>query len=289
MKRSVLGAGALVVAALGLLPGCEPGPIRGQGYEIVFEDQFDTLDTTVWATAPYGGSLPASVTDGVMTLRTTAANGYRWGQIASTGQRRSSPEPNYPNARAWEEGSFEARIRYTSSEWTWPAFWLFSMDKAEAWPDEHCPAEGGELTSEWDIFDNGSWDGTPTGPHHFFSGLHRNTWKGKDENGNLLRYCGVDDEQRTNRQELGDEDLSDWHVWSSTWTADEVCTYLDEVELWCTPTYDTTAQPMHLTFSMQKIDTCERVLPGEVEPVPCEPAPSELTMEVDWVRVWQKP
>ena len=274
-RRSVLGSGALaLVATLLLAPGCEPAPIRDQGYEIVFEDQFDTLDTSVWATAPYGGSLPATVADGVMTLRTTAANGYQWGQIASTGPRRSSPEPNYPGARAWEEGYFEARIRYSNSEWTWPAFWLFSMDKAEAWPGEHCPAAGGELTSEWDIFDNGSWDGTPTGPHTFFSALHRNTPDGTPDG-----YCGIQDEQRTNRQVLADKDLSDWHVWSSTWTSDEVCTFLDEVELWCTPTYDTTAQPMHLTFSMQYIPSCPT----------CAPRPSELTMDVDWVRVWQKP
>lgn len=147
---------------------------------------------------------------------------------------------------------------------------LFSNDKAEAWPGEHCPAAGGELTSEWDIFDNGSRDGTPTGPHAFFSGLHRNTPDG---------YCGVQDQQRTNRQVLADKDLSDWHVWSSTWTSDEVCTFLHEVELSCTPTYDTTAQPMHLTFSMQYIRSCPT----------CAPRPPELTTDVDWVRVWQKP
>jgi beta-glucanase (GH16 family) len=248
-----------------------PGPVRDSSYHLVFSDGFDgsAPNPDIWATAPYGSSLPPTVTNGVLTLKATAANDYMWGHIASTGPR-SDTEPSYPRQRSWREGYFEARIRYTDSPWAWPAFWLFSMAKAEAWPDENCWF----LNSEWDIMENGvqNSDGTRPANSWYFTSLHRNT-----KDGTADGYCGQSDTERGYGKDLTPK-LSDWHVWAGLWTADGLCTYLDDVPVQCVEPFDSTSQAMHLTFTMQYLSECTG----------CPSRPNELAIQVDWVRVWQK-
>jgi hypothetical protein len=271
-KRALPLLGLLGLLSL-VLTACAPPPIDGQGYEIVFQDEFNgtALDTSVWATAPFGGSLPGTVADGALTLRTTAANNYNWGHLASTGPRSTS-EPNYPGAKAWQEGYFEARIRFTDNPWSWPAFHLFSMAKTEAFPGEDCT----RLTAEWDIMENGvpNRDGTKPASSWYFTALHRNTGDGTDDG-----YCGIPDTQRTVERDFTGTNLSDWHVWAGRWTANQLCTYLDNVEIQCMTPYDTMPQPQHLIFTMQYLQNCGG----------CPPRPASLEMQVDWVRVWQQP
>lgn len=259
---------ALVLAVS--LVSCAPAPIADDGYELKFVDDFsgDSL-SPLWTNPPYGGGLPATVGNGVMRLTATAQNDYRWAYVAATGPRLDT-EPSYPFAQAWREGYFEARVRFTDSAWAWPAFWLFSVAKTEAWPGENCDF----LTAEWDIMENGvgNTEGRQPASSWYVTVLHRNTTDNTEDG-----YCGQPDEMRIFRQEFPDTDLSDWHVWAGRWTADEVCTYLDQVEIQCTPTFDTTAQPMHMAFTMQYLRRCDG----------CPSRPPSLTLEVDWVRVWQ--
>jgi hypothetical protein len=249
-----------------------PGPIQGAGYGLAFSDDFDggSLDQSVWSKGPVGNPLPPSVSDGRMTIRTTAANNHEWGIVSSTGPRRDS-EPNYPNAQAWEQGYFEARIRYTDNNWSWPAFWLFSMAKSEAWPGEDCS----ELNAEWDIMENGVENGEGDQPagNWYYTNLHRNT---TDNTGD--GYCGTPDSQRPWSRHFPDVDLSSWHTWAAYWSDDRFCTYMDDVQLQCMDRFDSTSQPMHLVFTMQYLTRCDG----------CGPRPSELEMQVDWVRVWQE-
>jgi beta-glucanase (GH16 family) len=266
-RRCALG----LLGLLGLvLAGCAPPPVDSGGYRIVFQDHFNgTALNPIWATAPFGNSLPATVDDGLLTITSTAANGHRWGYLASTGPRQDG-EPSYPFAHAWQEGYFEARIRFTDSPWSWPAFWLFSLAKTEAWPDEDCR----RLIAEWDVMENGveNADGTRPASSWYFSALHRNTSDGTDDG-----YCGTPDEYLGTSRDFTGTDLSDWHVWSGLWTAGELCTYLDGVEIQCMAPYDSTPQPLHLTLTMQYLAQCDG----------CPPRPAELEMQVDWVRVWQ--
>jgi beta-glucanase (GH16 family) len=242
------------------------------GYEVVYEDQFDG-DTLggLWAVAPHGDPLPPTVADGFLTIRTTAANNFSWGYVASTGPRLTT-EPSYPYMGAWREGYFEARLRYTDSTWSWPAFWLFSAAKTEAWPDEDCR----RLTSEWDIMENGvaNWNGQRPAAHSNVSVLHRNTTDGTNDG-----YCGQIDETTTFIKDFPDLDLSDWHTWGGLWRDGRLCTYIDGVELQCMDAYDTTNQRMHMVFTMLYLRDCGN----------CGTRPASLEMQVDWVRVWQLP
>jgi hypothetical protein len=265
--RTMLSA-AVVMASVGI--GCAPAPITGGGYELVYHDEFDDgVLSGLWQTAPFGGSLPASEADGMMTIAATAANDYHWGYIASTGPRFDG-EPSYPLALGWQYGYFEARLRYSDNAWAWPAFWLFSRAKTEAWPGEDCRL----LNAEWDIMENGVQNANGDRPASSWNNsvIHRNTTDNTEDG-----YCGQPDEARGFSQGMPDTNLSHWHTWAGRWTADELCTYLDGELLNCMDPYDTTSQPMHLIFTILYLRECNG----------CGAAPPRLEMQVDWVRVWQ--
>jgi hypothetical protein len=144
------------------------------------------------------------------------------------------------------------------------------MAKTEAWPGENCD----HLDAEWDIMENGVQNagGTRPASSWYYTALHRNTSDGTDDG-----YCGQPDEYVGAGRDLTGTDLSTWHVWGGRWTGDELCTYLDGVEIQCMEPYDSTAQPMHLVFTMQYLGQCTG----------CPSRPPELQLQVDWVRVWQ--
>ena len=268
-RLAAAGVAALWVATA---VACAPPPIADDGYELVFRDEFDGDSLSgIWATAPFGGSLPPTVGNGVMTIWAAASNDYQWGYVASTGPR-SSTEPSYPWAQSWLYGYFEARIRFTDSAWAWPAFWLFSMAKSEAWPGENCS----RLNAEWDIMENGignrEGDGGRPASRSTYSVLHRNTTDNTDDG-----YCGIPDEMRLFSTDFTDVDLSQWHTWAGHWTGAELCTYLDDQLLGCVEPYDSTAQRMHIVFTMLYLNQC----------IVCPARPTGLAMQVDWVRVWQ--
>ena len=117
-----------------------------------------------------------------------------------------------------------------------------------------------------------SWAPRPAS-HFFYTALHRNTTDNTADG-----HCGIPDEQRGFGNEVPGANLADWHTWGGRWTPDQVCTYLDGVELGCMPTYDSTSQPMHLVFSMKYLGWCPS----------CPAQPPSLEMQIDWVRVWQQ-
>lgn len=262
--RAVAAALLLVLSA-----GCAPPPIADSRYELVFHDGFDDdVLGGAWSVPPHGNPLPPTLHDGSMTIWTSADNGYSWGFVGSTGPRLAT-EPSYPFMHAWQEGYVEARIRYSDNPWAWPAFWMYSASTAEAWPGQDCR----RLTSEWDIMENGIALGGRLADHWNVSVIHRNTTDGTTDG-----YCGRLDETRVFQREFPDVDLNDWHVWAGRWDGNELCTYLDDVEIQCMDAYDTTAQPMHLVFTMQYLRTCDG----------CGPRPAGMALQVDWVRVWQR-
>jgi hypothetical protein len=257
--------GVLAIVTLIVCASCTPPPIDGGGYELVFEDHFDTLDAEVWVPQPWYAphTLPGThtVADGVLTIRARDDNDYRYTQLTTLGPR-SETYPHHPDAERWQEGYFEARFRYTNDPWTSAAFWFLNHSHPNNWPEDHCP----DLRAEWDLVENGL--GNRPSNENTGSVLHRNNYDGA---------CGQPAERRWYYGTgVG---LSAWHVWSGKWTADEVCTYLDHALLGCQPTYDSTAQPLYMIFSVGVITDP----PGDPPKLP------EYQMQVDWVRVWQKP
>ncbi len=135
MKKLLLLAAVLVAAA-----SCT----RHQpSWQLVWQDDFDTLDPTVWSRIPRGGSdwnnthttddeRCFALRDGKLVLRgivnddrsaDTAA--YLTGGVETRGKR------------AFDGGRIEIRAKLGAARGAWPAFWLMPFkEEHEGWP--HC-------------------------------------------------------------------------------------------------------------------------------------------------------
>jgi beta-glucanase (GH16 family) len=223
--RRFIALGLLLAVVLVLiLASCR----ESLGYtRLVWADEFDSTSYTMshWRLGPDPGAAPApgslSLTpEGTLTLKIGANTSYKWTNVSTMGPW-STTEPNYPHATTFEEGYFEARLRYSSNEWVWPAFWLFSANTQEAFPGK-CDGGSGKLTSEIDILDAGEFSGDPSQPDHYFGGIHENTWAG------TVPWCGIADNVQTTDRHLAGKDLTQWHVWSAEWTSEKVDVYVDD-------------------------------------------------------------
>jgi hypothetical protein len=258
----------LLPAVILVTTGAVPDPISGQGYQLVFEDEFNTLDIAVWAThepwypEPPAGAVVAS--DGTLKLTSRQSDGYPNLHIATLGPLTGAPPRNYPQAKTFQRGYFEALMRYTDDAHSWPTFWLFGERRAQTYPASPCPV----LQGEWDIMEN-----HPPANDNFHAGTLYNT----------SSSCGVTQELRQFETSVG-FNLADWHTYGGLWTAEgNLCSYIDGVLVGCLEPYNTINQPMVIQFS--QVAMC----PDWRAPEDCNVAkPTELVTEVDWVRVWRQ-
>ncbi|HET6951477.1 MAG TPA: transposase [Acidimicrobiales bacterium] len=178
---------------------------------------------------------------------------------------RSASAPFYPDAQTWTgEGYFEARIRYTSETNNWPAFWLFGQALAQVWQpggsgDAACP----QLQTEWDIVDNFG----PAADEWIYA-THDNT----------SERCQTEDHPVVQPVPTG-QDLSQWHTFAGRWQDGQLCHYLDNAEVGCLPVPNTFGVPMFLIFTT-RIGCIGDGCDGS--------RPTQVSMDVDWVRVWQR-
>lgn len=226
---------------------------------LVFEDDFDTLDTDVWTDNPWRTNVDPdtyTVTGSVLTVRWDSGMTNNLGEVAALGTRAGSA-PFYPDAKSYQGGYFEARIRFTDDAGCWPAFWMLSHAHANSWPTQACP----NLHAEWDIMEN-SIGGTD--PRNIaVMNVHRNSSAG---------YCGEAASSDGVQSDLTGNNLSDWHVWGGLWKDGLLVQYLDGKPVGVLAAPDSFDQPLYLLFTIHPAAGA---------------ALSEYTMDVDWVRVWQ--
>jgi hypothetical protein len=236
-------------------PGTPPA-IAGQGYSRVFEDNFDTFDRTVWSgDIWWQNDDPANakfVQNGVLNLVSRRSQGYRDIHTTTNG------------TRAWQQGYFECRQRWTGVNGSWPACWLMS----QGWADGGGPPECNFPAAEIDIM-----EGQGSTPNTFYGTIHRNS--------GAHVGCMANENNWQNHAQPQSFRLADsWHTYASKWTDNEVCWYLDNVQTHCYPTYDTTnLGPMFMLLS---------TVEGEWNGTRAPAGVDEIRNEVDWVRVWQQ-
>jgi len=261
-------------------PPGEPAPIAGQGYELVFEDDFEgtSLNTDVWVPPPAHGTSFAegkiSVADSILTVTADQSDPIRdYVELWSLGPQSpiGNGYPRYPNAKVWQEGYFEVRCRVTDDPWTKLALWMFSLEDKNSYG---VTRPFNALNAEWDMVENGirNWEGTSGYANvSHVSPRHRNTNSPAGIPNVTTFYIGP----------VG-TDLCNWHVWSGKWTSTFLGTYLDGVLQGSHPAgpYDTFAQPM--PFILGSYPT-----PGAPLGNPAKPA--AIVTDYDYFRVWQQP
>ena len=269
MKRTIVSCAAAVAMFLILAaPSCyDPA---NDGYHIVWQDEFDgsSLDMTTWSDhMPWFSAPPAglvTVSDGQLHLVDRAGDASEITEVTTLGPRSASA-PYYPNAQTWTGGGyFEARIRYTSETNNWPAFWLFGQALAQVWqPGGSGHAACPQLQTEWDIVDNFG----PAADEWIYA-----------TNDNTNERCQTDDHPVVQPVSTG-QDLSQWHTFAGRWQDGQLCHYLDNTEVGCLPVPSTFGDPMFLILT-----TRIGCFGGGCDGV----TPAQVSMDVDWVRVWQR-
>ncbi len=261
MRRS-----AILLAVLLTATAAHAGPPKD--YRLVWEDNFEgnQLDRTKWAPETYvrrGNPLSAeavTVQDGVLTITTYTEGGKHYTGFITT---KGKFETTY--------GYFEARIRFRSSPGQWGAFWLHSPTIGKPVGD---PARAG---TEIDVIEHRARDKKGREVSKLLSmNLHWDGYKPK-----VHQHAG----QNTTAPEGAASLQGHWHTYGLLWTPEGYRFYLDGVEQWRTDQ----AVSKRSEFLLLTCEIEDRSWAGNI------PAggygargQSKTTMEVDWVRVWQK-
>lgn len=246
----------------------EGPPIDLSRYELVFADEFDSLDVsatgpgTRWiAHTPWNGDFgdarfanpgpggPFQVHGGMLSIeaRKTADGSWQSGLLASVDGNGDGFSAQY--------GYFEIRAKLPPGKGLWPAFWL------DAWKPK-----GSTVPSlEVDVFEHYG---------HFPSDYHATVhiWP---------TPAGEDDGARKAFQTLIDVPAgslySGFHTYGADVEPDWITIYLDRVPRWRCPT-----PPVHKDKLMILVDL------GMGSGWPIAESPDPSVMYVDYIRAWRR-
>jgi beta-glucanase (GH16 family) len=262
-------AGLMVGMLLAALPGraaetWKPGP----GWKLVWSDEFNgkTLDPKNWKheTGSHGwgnneletytnNPENASLHNGNLVIKALkTADGYTSARIKTQG------------LRSWKYGKVAARMRLPYGQGIWPAFWMMGDNISEVgWP------KGGEIDIMEMIGGGKGRDDTTHGTLHW------------EANGKHASHGGS--------KQLPDHKMfhQDYHVFEIEWDADDIAWKLDGHEYFKT-SVNTTAWPTMTAFHQPFFIILNLAVGGNWPGNPNETTVFPQTMEVDWVRVYQR-
>ena len=275
-RTTLLSLSLLVVGA-----GCDnsvdqviPDPdATPEGWTLVWSDEFDgaSLDTTKW-TLELGDGCPSLCGFGNNELQTYTADNHTVGDGLLTITARQETDSTYTSTRMntrskgdWTYGRFVARIKLPVGQGIWPAFWMFfSEDTYGGW------AASGEI----DIMEYiGSRPGEVFGTLHYGGPAPANVFSGDEFALSASSFT------------------EDFYVFAIEWEEGEIRWYVNNVlyqtqtsEDWYTTGSNDPAAPFNHDFFLLLNMAVGGNLPG----APDETTVFPQTMEVDYVRVYQR-
>lgn len=239
------------------------------GYVLVWADEFDRagLDPSKWTASNERRrdalSTPAAidVRGGVLEITTyTGADGvHRTGFLSSEGNFEAL------------FGYFAARIRFQDAPGAWCAFWLSTPTIGDPMGD---PGQAGVEIDvvEHRVTDQGGWDQL------------------RDMVALNLNWDGYGQDEKTVQRVLqlpdGSPVQGEWHTYGVLWTRTGYTFYVDERPLWTTAAaISLRPEDVRLSCEVSDASWAGYVPQGGYGSL----ATSTTRMEVDWVRVWQRP
>jgi beta-glucanase (GH16 family) len=273
-ERPVLmtGPGVTVYDNLEVDPG---GPLN-----LVWSDEFDgaVLDPGTWLVQTGDGTAEGIPGWGNNELQYYQAENAVLdnGVLKITARAESAAGYNYTSARvttadrvAFRYGRIEARMRLPGGQGLWPAFWLLSQDS---------PYGAWAATGEIDIVEATNLGAT--GGNSVFGTLHF----GGEFPANVFRG---------NRTSVAPDPTANFHIYAIEWDADEIRWYVDDVmyakqNQWYSDAATTSPAaaypaPFNQAFHILLNVAVGGNLPGSPNASTVFP----VTMEVDWVRVYE--
>lgn len=254
----------MAISLVLLLTGCT-NPIVSlhfKDYKLVWSDAFDgaEIDDSKWTTRQKDGMHGKSRIRDFCTQLDGKGNAVLVTQLVSdeskVGYEIESGMISTDNLHFWKYGLFEARIKFESAAGHHGAFWLQSPHYGVVTDD--FAASGVEI----DIVEYFGNDKLSQNLHWNKYGSKEKRWSGS---GNLINAA------------IGTVD-SAFHVYSLLWTPEEYVFYIDGIETWRT----SEAVSHHEEFIILSL------LSATWEAKKLKPENFPDTMEVDWVRVFQR-
>jgi len=252
------------------------GANNPQCYDLIWSDEFsgNTLDQNKWQYYTWGWNASnvqncyrqdnVEVNNG--TLKLTAR--YEPGVTCDTGGDFSSGFVETRDKASWTYGYFEARIKLPASNSTWPSFWMSPQDSEYGdWP----------RSGEVDVFEVKGHDMTRS-----YGNAH---WGNSESD---------------RQQEKGTYTFSagntadDWHIYAVEWSEGELKFFIDDVHYHTINNFDEPNAAVHPgPFDKDFFLRLNVAVGGTYLDAPWDNAYNAInqlpaTMEVDWVRVYQK-
>jgi beta-glucanase (GH16 family) len=252
-----------------------PPAIANQNYNLVFEENWSTFDTTKWIRAEWAGnnttpSTDAVVSGGTLKLSSLRSEGYPNHSVSTRLGAVGSPT----TGEVFLEGYFECRSKYPAGKGSWPAFWLFS---------EHWVASNGQVppyVAEIDIMEAGPGLGGL-----YLSAYNHVVHKNTSSPGGVADVFSPTGSAQFASPNIGDLTLG-FHTYALLWTNTLLSFYCDDIFLASTVPYTPystyTGQPLFIILSQWVGKAGDWV--GAYDAT----TPNTLTHEIDFVRVWQK-
>lgn len=258
-----------------------PTPKHAQGMELAYVDDFNGplsisksgMGTTYSSHTPYGGDYgdatfedyegkynPFDQRDEYFKISVTAPENYkknnRYG-LKYAGGLISTVHPD-GTGKAWTHGYFECRMICPPGLGTWPAFWLLSQNRMDA---------DRTYTAEVDIIEGYGYElNKPRQCYH--------------------RWSFVDGQSHTNlatKYDMTANGMTDtaqaFHTYAARVDEDFTYFYIDDVEVWKQPTYDSAQGPLFFMINLA-------MGPGGGGIVDLSDYGEAADMYVDYVRVY---
>jgi beta-glucanase (GH16 family) len=265
-------AQSIAVAAAGSSTQPTPPP-QAAGYNLAFDDEFNTLNLSPNGTGNYNWYNPGiyfenpaptsniSVSNSALTLT--------WNKNQSGGNYDTTISTTAVDAshyHAWRYGYFEVRMKWNVVNGSWPAIWMWSVQGLQASKAAGCAYCGN--SGELDIF-----EGAGSAPHTYLGTIH--DWV------NAVDTANNNNSDAYNLSSTND--FSQYHTYGVLWVPGSVTWYYDNQPLHSAPTYPIfDQQDYYLMLGSQEGVNGNY---GDMSGVTA----TSIPMTVDWVHVWQLP
>jgi hypothetical protein len=273
--NSIKVAGSVILACvfLALLASghrtAEQGvhPAEALRYKVVFADEFDGSILTrdgdkrgrwtqgVWFSSQIAPLENISANGSVLSLTWTRSQSAPDTSITTLAADRH-------HAQAWRYGYFEVRMRWNPVNGAWPAIWMIPVQDAT----RENVYDGVRRSGEIDIF-----EGQGDQPRKYFGTVHE--WVDSR----------VDQASRDNSFSLPpDADMRQFHTYAVLWVPGKVTWYFDN-----RPLHTEKTPPVMDKQDFYLVLTMQEGMGWKVGDTSGSTA-DRMTMDVDWVRVWQR-
>lgn len=257
----------------------------GDDLVMVWSEEFDGtgLDPETWFFATGDGTeagLPGGWGNNELQYYLPDNAQLENGLLKITAKRESVGGLNYTSARintqdrfAFRYGRIEASIKLPAGQGVWPAFWMLSQDS---------PYGSWAATGEIDIVEAVNLGGTPR-PDNPDADGGGNTIFG------TIYYGGeFPNQQFSSETYVPSEDVSaDFHRYAIEWDTDEIRWYFDDTLYAVQNSWFSTAAPFPAPFDQPFHVLLNVAVGGNFPGFPNADTVFPVTMEVDWVRVYE--